>query len=363
MSSKRKPSYLLHRATGQARVRIKGKDHYLGAYGSTESRERYDDLIAEWFDHGDTVRVRLALDDLALLYIKHAEQHYRKHGRPTSELSCIKTAIRYVVRLHGTTRVRDFGPRALKAVRETMVVDGHCRRSINKHVGRIRRMFRWGVENEYVPSEIYGALVAVQGLQQGRSAAIETNPVMPVPAAHIEAVKPYVSPPVWGLIRLQLLTGMRPGEALSMRACNLNTSGKIWEYMPSEHKSEHYGRQRIIFIGPHAQAVLRPFLKRETQVYLFSPRDVRPVTEGRTRQPGERYDRDAYRNAIKRACIRAGVPCWHPNRLRHNAATLLRREAGIETARVVLGHTSAAVTELYAERDLDRARQIMANVG
>jgi hypothetical protein len=37
MSKKRKPSYLLHKATGQARVRIDGKDEYLGEYGSLES--------------------------------------------------------------------------------------------------------------------------------------------------------------------------------------------------------------------------------------------------------------------------------------------------------------------------------------
>jgi integrase len=363
MPRKCKPSYLLHRPSGQARVRIKGKDHYLGEYGSPESRELYDDLIAEWFDCGDATRVTLSIDDLALLFAKHAEEHYQKQGRPTSELSCIKTALRYVIRFYGTSRVRDFGPRALKAVREAMIADGHCRRSINKHVGRIRRMFRWGVENEYVPSAIYGALVAVQGLHEGRSAAVETDPVSPVPIAHVEAVKAHVRAPIWGAIQLQLFTGMRPGEALSMRACDLNTSGKIWEYRPTSHKTEHHGRQRIIFIGPRAQVALRPFLKRDAQAHLFSPRDVRAATPGRTRQPGERYDRDAYRNAIQRACRKAKIPVWHPHQLRHNAATLLRREAGIETARVVLGHATASVTELYAERDLDRAREIMGSVG
>ena len=45
MPKKRKPSYLRHKPTGQARVRIDGRDHYLGAYGSPESYERYEDLI------------------------------------------------------------------------------------------------------------------------------------------------------------------------------------------------------------------------------------------------------------------------------------------------------------------------------
>jgi hypothetical protein len=87
MSKKRKPSYLLHKPTGQARVRIDGKDHYLGAYdylgayGSRESRERYDDLIAEWFtSESDASRYTLTIDDLALLYLEYAKAYYRMQG-------------------------------------------------------------------------------------------------------------------------------------------------------------------------------------------------------------------------------------------------------------------------------------------
>lgn len=37
MSKKRrKPAYLLHAPSGQARVRIDGNDHYLGVYDSPE---------------------------------------------------------------------------------------------------------------------------------------------------------------------------------------------------------------------------------------------------------------------------------------------------------------------------------------
>ena len=54
------PACTLHKPTGEARVRIDGRDHYLGVYGSRESRLRYDDLIAEWFARrGDIGNVRL----------------------------------------------------------------------------------------------------------------------------------------------------------------------------------------------------------------------------------------------------------------------------------------------------------------
>ncbi len=58
-----------------------------------------------------------------------------------------------------------------------------------------------------------------------------------------------------------------------------------------------------------------------------------------------------------------GHPGMGPEPLRHNAATFLRKEFGIEAARVILGHTSAAVTEIYAEMDRQRAAEIMSIVG
>jgi integrase len=54
---------------------------------------------------------------------------------------------------------------------------------------------------------------------------------------------------------------------------------------------------------------------------------------------------------------------WGPNRLRHSAGTRLRREEGLEAARVVLGHARAAVTEIYAEVDHARSREIAMRHG
>ena len=42
------PSYRLYKRTGQAVVTIDGHDHYLGAYGSPESKKAYNRLIDAW---------------------------------------------------------------------------------------------------------------------------------------------------------------------------------------------------------------------------------------------------------------------------------------------------------------------------
>ena len=50
---------------------------------------------------------------------------------------------------------------------------------------------------------------------------------------------------------------------------------------------------------------------------------------------------------------------WHPNQLRHTAATLIRARFGLEAAQAVLGHASADMTQVYAERDLAKAAEVM----
>ncbi|TWU13894.1 Phage integrase family protein [Symmachiella macrocystis] len=54
---------------------------------------------------------------------------------------------------------------------------------------------------------------------------------------------------------------------------------------------------------------------------------------------------------------------WSPNRLRHSAGTEIRKRYGLEAAQVILGHASADVTQVYAERDLQKAVEIMREVG
>jgi hypothetical protein len=77
MPRKRTPKYMLHRPTGQARVRIDGHDSYLGPHGSRESRDRYDELVSEWLaSNDDRTRFALTIDELSLLFLEHAKTYY-----------------------------------------------------------------------------------------------------------------------------------------------------------------------------------------------------------------------------------------------------------------------------------------------
>ncbi len=397
----RVPSYRLHKPTGLAVVTIGGCDVYLGKHDTPESRAEYDRLIAEWLATGRRSMTAnaasgadLTINELHLAYVHHADSYYVKNGKPTTEPVNIRLALRPLRQLYGHTLAREFGPLRLKTVRKAMIDSGLCRSEVNKRVRHVLRAFKWAVGEEMVPPSLHHGLKAVPGLRRGRADVRESEPVKPVPDAFVDAIQPHISRQIWAIVQLQRLSGMRPGEACIMRTIDIDTTGRVWVYTPESHKTEHHGRERRIYLGPAAQEILRPWLRTELTAYLFSPAEaeaerraeqrvrretrVQPSQVSRRRRkpskaPGQRYTVDSYRRAIeygiKWANRESGrdetraIPHWHPHQLRHNAATRLRREFGLDVARAVLGHSSPAVTEVYAELDHAKAADAMARIG
>jgi len=151
--------------------------------------------------------------------MRHADGHYVKNGEPTSEIHCLKAAIRPLVDLYGLTAVDEFGPLMLKAVRQKFVENGWVRESCNKGVNRIRLAFKWGVENEMVHPTTLQKLQAVAALLKGRTEAHDNAPRSAVDDARIETVKKLVRPLVKDLIELQRLSGQdrKPAVLRSFR--------------------------------------------------------------------------------------------------------------------------------------------------
>jgi integrase len=299
---------------------------------------------------------------LIAAYTEFARQYYLKDEVPTAEVDCIIAALRRVEELYGNKRCADFGPLAVQTVIQRMIDDDLSRKTINNNLNRIKRMFRWAVSRELVSSSVVDAIGCVDGLREGRSNARETEPVGVVPDDVVAATLPHLSSVVRAMVEFQRLTGCRPGEVCSIRPRDIDRSGEVWVYCPESHKTQHRGRDRRIFIGPKAQAILRPFLLRAADSFCFSPQDVTTRRSG-SRPPGVRYTANSYRYSIRRKCRQRGIESWAPNQLRHSAATEIRKLFGVEAAQVVLGHAEADVTQIYAERDYDLAARVAKQVG
>jgi hypothetical protein len=203
---------------------------------------------------------------------------------------------------------------------------------------------------------------------------------------------------------------------------DVDMSGPVWLFKPPTHKTAYRGNDRVVAIGPRTQALMRQFSTLDPAEYQFCPRRaVEELLAGRSakritpkypsrvkrnaakrvkrplRSPAERYTTMSYGHAVARACDLAfpppaplGQPAdemqaewwdrlteeqrievkawrkahrWHPNQLRHLRATEVRQQHGLEAAQVLLGHSRADVTQVYAERDTSLAVRVAAETG
>ena len=413
------PPYEFHKPTGRAYVRLRQPDGrrkpvYLGKFNSPESRAEYGRIVAELTAAKIPERAtpELASDasvnEILLAFWRHAERHYRRaDGTVTNELNEYRQTLRPVKELYGHTRAGEFGPLALKAVRQRMVDRGLCRKLVNRRVGRVKRVFKWAASEQLVPAAVLVSLQTVGGLQKGRSDAPEREPVRPVADEHVDATLPYLTPTVAAMVKLQRACGMRPQDVCGIRPADIDTSKPVWAYRPRQHKSAWRESERTVFIGPRGQEVLREFWPADPNDFFFSPRrSVEAFHAARTaarktprfashsarnaskrvvrkkRAPGSHYTNQGYGKAVEKAVVRQNrdaarhdvpeghhgpnlprLPHWSPNQLRHAYATEIRKKYGLEAAQVLLGHARADVTQVYAERDLTLGERVAAEVG
>lgn len=293
----------------------------MGRYGSKASKELWRKLTGEWMYSGKTRTSAPVPQTLAVVQLLNA---FRKAKvAPASHAKEYLAVSMIIVNIYGRTPAEEFGPLALKVVREEMVKRGWKRRTVNQRIHWVRRMFRWGVEHEMYPAEELVALKAVDPLRKGTTTAPELAEVEPVAIEHVEATINHAAPTVVAMVRLMMYTGMRGGELYAMTTGDIDTTDPTaWVYQPGQHKNKHRGKSREIAVGPKAIDVLKPFLKPDLSAFVFSPAQAdaerraakakarttplscgnRPGTNRKAKPaktPGDRYTTDSYRRAIE----------------------------------------------------------------
>src|SRR5262249_44676806 len=122
---------------------------------------------------------------------------------------------------------------------------------VNAAVRRVRRCFKWGVEEGIVPHGVYGAISAVSALKKGRTECKEKELPGPVSEDHIAAVLPHASSLVGAIIQVLRMIGCRPGEALRMTAGQIDRSDPgCWHYNPTRQRTAHRDKSRVVYLGP-----------------------------------------------------------------------------------------------------------------
>ncbi len=374
----------------------------LGPPGSAVAADRYRRLLADLAarrppeSRAALPPIRAAtVAELCVLFNFHAARHYvRADGSATNEPVNFRRAVLHLAAAAGHLPPAEFGPVALRRVRDAMVAAGWCRTTVNAQVNRVRRVFKWAAAEELVPASVWLALKSLPAISAGRGVR-EAPRVRPADQAGVAAARAVATPTLAGMIGFQLLTGCRPQDVCGLTAGRLDRTGAVWAYRPEQHKGAWRGAERVVYVGPRAQALLGPHLAAEPDpaATVFSPRRsyaerlaaraaaraaappkhhtaegyARLLARKRSATPyarlTDRFTPDTYGRAVRRACRAAGVEPFAPNRLRHLAGTLFRAAAGAEVARELLGHAHLSTTEIYAEPNRKAAEEAMLRLG
>jgi len=140
------PNLKQHKGTGQGYVEVEGRFIYFGRYDLPLTHQKYHQFVAEYMAAGRRLPVTpeaITVTELLCRFWEHALSYYRRaDGTSTGEIDNFKPVIATMRALYGHCLVTEFGPLALRAVRQRLIERGLSRTTINQLINRARRMVR-----------------------------------------------------------------------------------------------------------------------------------------------------------------------------------------------------------------------------
>ncbi len=118
----------------------------------------------------------------------------------------------------------------------------------------------------------------------------------PVTDAHVNTDLPLVPRGVRGMVLFQRFTGARPGEAVTLRMADIDSTTDVWTYTPTAHKNTWREKAHTVAIGPRGRQLLEEYKPADPDAPVFP-------TAG-----GTAYTVSGYRQAVERACDRVFPP-------------------------------------------------------
>jgi integrase len=345
-----------HRRSGQARVRVRGKDIYLGPWDSQEAKERYALLIARLVKEPNEPPKPggLLVGEAATLWL--AQEGTRYQG---VELDHYQRCVAMLVKHAGRVKCQDFSVSDLERVRQAMIARGWSAGLINRRICRTRTIWRWLELHGHAPRGSWAHLRTLPGLSRADPRVRHLPARKPAEWADVARVCRRAGPAPRAMLLLGWFSGARPSEICRLRPCDIDrTDPEVWLYRPATHKCSWRGRDKVITFGKVCQKVLAPFLADcQPEAFVFVP-------SARTRVRRRLYyTAQVYGRAVKRACERAGVMLT-PYQLRHSFRLRVTRAMGIDAARAAMGHASSSMTERYAAgADVRTAADVARRLG
>lgn len=347
-----------HSGSGQARIKLGGRHLYLGVFGSLASHERYNQLLAQWLAAQQTGQPTLApaalprdltVRDIAARFLAWAELNLSARG---GELKQFRAACRPLLELFGSELATAFRARQLKALLATLPGRGWSGPTCNRHLGRLKFLWRWAEEQGLVPEGSAAHLAIVKGLKKG-APGVRGRQKRRLPSEEeVWLVADRMPPAAGAILRLLWLTGMRTTEALILRPVDVDRSSEVWAYRPSFHKLDHAGQERLVLLAGRSQEVLTPWLAGRL------PEDWAFAGKG-----GRRWNTITFGRLLSRACRKAGVQRFAAYSLRHCSKMRFERAVGLKQTGELLGQKCLSTTQSYGQFDLESATEAARKIG
>jgi len=392
------PKLRQHKGTQRGYVRHPGtgKEIYLGPWprerkkAPPETLGAYEAWLKAFLFMGDDGAQAKPVDPscvtiavLVAKYLEHCESYYSKQKNNPGETAAISSACLPLVKRFADVPVGAVLPWHLAKIHEDMKQTVASSQGVAKRLGLIRRCFRWGAREGLVPVSVLVGFGLVKEIQTdaGRTQGPKTAKT-PQSRKDVELVISLAPPVLKGLLIVVLESGARPAEIAKLTPRDIDRSYShhdVWVATPTNHKTRHKGKARVIGLNQRCQAAILPFLEGcPEDKPIFSPRralleswqarskakQITKAAQKRLESIKDHYDKFALNRAVARLCEKAfgedSPRAFSPYSLRKIAADDAQETLGDQGAATLLGHASPEVTRKHYLKKPDASKVIEA---
>lgn len=314
------------------RLRLNGKDHYLG----TERAKAYklaSDLLT---DPDSTPALSQAPTTVAELVVAWLRAHQTEENK-----TFLQMVLRPWWKWCGTTPLSDLADthlteylQQLKKARTATPSQGPSRllsnHSIQKFVRYASRCLRWAVEKKF--------LETASPLPRLPKAVQKPRDIQP---ERLKLVFEKLREPSKSILTFMVATGCRPSEAINLEWSQVDLARGTC--LLEGHKTAHKGKSRTIYLTPQATSILQKLPNDSGLVFR----------NGR----GKKYTVAGLRSIL----YRRGISSVYA--LRHTfAQSALGQGVAMEDVAKLLGHSDLRTVQTYAQVRDQRAISVATNI-
>ena len=365
----KEPKISWHGPSKRAYLTFRGKRHYLGRWESKEQaipkavKLKFETILAELRYLGQ--RAPKAPKEMTIWELCAAFLDYAEAKLDRSDYSAFSKATKVLCQRFGDLPAAQFTPGRLREIQNDLIGLKLERTQINRLTSMVTRIYKWAASYDMVPASIIAGLRTLPGVRTGQPGVKDNPPVDPVDLKTVKQTLAHLYEPIKSMVKVQLLTGARPGEIRRMRIGEIVQKDRIWVYAPGQHKNTWRGAIREIPLSNEAYKVLKPWLKGQPEDFVFCS-DYGPSGSKRVTKPkrGQPYHISAYSVAIKKVCKAHGIPEWCPRQIRKTVAQAVDDLIGIEHSSALAGHSGIDITrQIYAKSQLKKAKEAADKIG